>query len=59
MLETHPLMGRVVPELNRTDLRELLYRQYRIVYRVVGPAELAVLLVHHGAKPLSLESLFG
>ena len=59
LLENHPLLGRMVPEFNRTDLRELLYRPYRIVYQVVKADEVAILLVHHGAKPLSLEALFG
>lgn len=59
LLETHPLMGRVVPELNRVDLRELLYKQYRIMYQVLSPNDLAILVVHHGAQPVSLESLFG
>ena len=26
LLESHPLMGRIVPEFNRPDLRELLYK---------------------------------
>ena len=59
LLESHPLMGRVIPELNQPDLRELLYRQYRIMYQVLAPDALAILVVHHGAKPVSLESLFG
>lgn len=59
LLENLPLLRRMVPEFNRTDLRELLYRQYRIVYQVMNANELAILLVHHGAKPLSLNSLFG
>lgn len=59
LLESHPLMGRIIPEFSRPDLRELLYKQYRIVYQVLAPDELAILVVHHGAKPVSLESLFG
>lgn len=59
LLESHPLMGRIVPEFNRPDLRELLYKQYRIMYQVLSPTDLAILVVHHGAKPVSLESLFG
>jgi toxin ParE1/3/4 len=27
-----PRIGRIVPEFNRHDLRELIYRDYRIVY---------------------------
>ncbi|MFD1469204.1 type II toxin-antitoxin system RelE/ParE family toxin [Hymenobacter caeli] len=59
LLESHPLMGRIIPELNQTDLRELLYKQYRIMYQVLTPNDLAILVVHHGSKPVSLESLFG
>lgn len=59
LLESHPLMGRVVPEFNRADLRELLYKQYRIMYQVLSANDLAILVVHHSAKPVSLESLFG
>lgn len=59
LLETHPLMGRIVPEFNRPDLRKLLYKQYRIMYQVLAPEALAILVGHHGAKPVSMESLFG
>jgi toxin ParE1/3/4 len=33
-LETFPMSGRVVPELGRDDVRELIAGEYRIVYRV-------------------------
>jgi len=36
MLTRFPEMGRLVPELARADLRELVEGQYRIVYRVRG-----------------------
>lgn len=58
LLETHPLLGRVIPEFNRADLRELLYKQYRIMYQVLAPEDLAILIIHHSAKPVSLDSLF-
>jgi len=29
-LQTHPLRGRVVPEYDRQDLRELIFRSYRL-----------------------------
>lgn len=31
-----PLVGRVVPEFGRADLREVFVRSYRIVYRMIG-----------------------
>jgi plasmid stabilization system protein ParE len=33
ILKSYPNLGRVVPELNQGDIRELLFRQYRIVLR--------------------------
>ena len=39
-----PLAGRVVPELGRSDIRELLERTYRIVYQFDG-LQLVVLTV--------------
>jgi len=50
---THaPKIGRVVPEFNREDLRELLFRAYRIVYQVRGET-VTVLRVVHGARDLA------
>jgi len=33
-IESFPESGRIVPELNRPDVRELLVGEYRIVYRL-------------------------
>jgi plasmid stabilization system protein ParE len=46
-----PLIGRVVPEFNRQDLREVIFRGYRIVY-LVQSDEVLVLRVVHGARDL-------
>lgn len=48
-LQSEPLMGRVVPEYGREDLRELIVRNYRLVYLVRG-AEVVVIRVVHGAR---------
>ncbi|MBN1459960.1 MAG: type II toxin-antitoxin system RelE/ParE family toxin [Armatimonadetes bacterium] len=39
-LEDFPLSGRVVPELGRVDVREIIIGEYRIVYRLKGEAAL-------------------
>ena len=31
-----PLRGRTVPEISNPDIRELIFRRYRIVYRIIG-----------------------
>jgi plasmid stabilization system protein ParE len=44
-------MGRIVPEIDREDIRELLIQRHRIIYRLL-PDEVEILTVHHGARPL-------
>ena len=41
-LRSFPESGRVVPELNRQDIREVIVRPYRVVYRIrEGKVEIA------------------
>jgi toxin ParE1/3/4 len=46
-----PLSGRRVPEIGRDDVRELLLRNYRLVYRVLDKA-IDVLTVFEGHRLL-------
>jgi toxin ParE1/3/4 len=46
-----PEMGRRVPELRRTDIRELFHGQYRIIYRV--GSSVFILTVRHTSQLLS------
>ena len=48
-LRQFPESGRIVPELGRTEVRELLVGSYRIVY-LVGPGVVHILTVFHGAR---------
>ncbi len=47
-----PLLGRKVPEADDDSVREILFRKYRIMYRV-EPDRILVLMVIHGARDLS------
>src|SRR5437870_3309641 len=47
-----PQLGRVVPEFGRTDLREVIFNGYRIVYLFRNDA-VTVLRVVHGARDLA------
>lgn len=53
-LEAFPLSGRVVPEVGDESLREIVYRNYRIVYRV-KPEAVEIITVFHAARLLRLE----
>lgn len=50
-LETFPHMGRIVPEYNNPDIRELIYQNYRIVYKIEKKAVYLALVIH-GSKEL-------
>lgn len=52
ILKDFPEIGRIVPEYNKPDLRELIYQNYRIVYRIVNDA-IYIVLVIHGARNLT------
>jgi addiction module RelE/StbE family toxin len=41
-LETFPLSGRIVPDLGRDDVREIIVGEYRLVYKI--PAGAAIML---------------
>ena len=55
-LRRNPYLGRRVPELPGTELRELIEGNYRIVYRVRAPF-VHVLTVFEGHRHLPLEDL--
>jgi toxin ParE1/3/4 len=49
-LKDFPQSARVVPEFERSDIREIVEPPYRIIFRLVGMDEIHILTVHHGAK---------
>ncbi len=50
-LETFPRSGRAVPEVEDDDVREVIYRDYRVIYLYDETAErIEVLSVLHSSK---------
>ena len=54
-LRTHTLkdfieIGRLVPEFDKKEIRELIEGRYRIVYRVLSSSEIDILTIHHSSK---------
>lgn len=50
-LETHPLLGGIVPEYGENSIREILRTPYRIIYRVLED-RVDVLAVVHAARSM-------
>ena len=57
-LESFPGQGRVVPEVGRPSIRELIYGEYRVIYKVQGKA-VSVLTVRHGRRRFNLREVRG
>lgn len=52
-LEIMPRCGRIVPELESYGFREVIYQNYRIVYRITeGSEDVEILAVVHGAREI-------
>jgi len=45
----HSLSGRKVPEFDAEDIREVIEKPYRIIYRI-KPGQIDVIAVIHGAR---------
>ena len=57
-LETNPRIGRMVPEVGRNDkIREIIFGNYRIIYKIFDTQTVYILTVHHSAKRLRQTSL--
>jgi addiction module RelE/StbE family toxin len=53
-LRDFPELGRQVPETDKSDVRELIFQGYRIIYRHrSGSERIQVLTVVHGSRDLA------
>ncbi len=52
ILKTFPLSGRIVPEKNHENVRELIEGSYRIIYEIVSNEQVNILTVYHSARDL-------
>jgi addiction module RelE/StbE family toxin len=55
-LELFPESGRVVPELNRKEIREVIIGNYRIIYKIRGES-VEILTVYHSSRLLDVNEI--
>lgn len=58
ILESQPLIGRIVPELNDPSTRELVMGNYRIIYYMDSNDIVTILTVHHSQRLLTNNPAF-
>ena len=52
IIKTMPEIGRIVPELESSEIRELIEGNYRIVYRIKTRDYIEIITVHHTSRNL-------
>ncbi len=57
MFQVSVRIGRIVPEFENEDIRELIFERYRVIYRVVDEHSVHILSIFHGSRILSLNSI--
>lgn len=55
-LRAYPESGRMVSELNRPEIRQILHPPYRLIYRIEAK-RILVLTVRHGREELAAEAI--
>ena len=55
-LPNGPYIGRIVPEIDNPDIRELIFKKYRIVYRITKN-KIEILTVFEGHKLLRTDEI--
>ena len=52
LLKTFPLSGKIITEIKKSDLREIIQGNYRIIYKIVSKERIDIITIHHAARSL-------
>ena len=55
-LISSPEIGRIVPEIKNNQFRELIYGNYRIIYRI-EKNQISILTIRHGMQILPIDEI--
>lgn len=55
-LRSNPGTGRIVPEINDSQFRELIYGNYRIIYHI-EEKQISILTIRHGKQILPIDEI--
>jgi plasmid stabilization system protein ParE len=56
LLKLSPEMGREVPEISRKEIREIIFGNYRIIYRI-EKTKISILTIRHGKQILPVDEI--
>ncbi|MDP3029001.1 MAG: type II toxin-antitoxin system RelE/ParE family toxin [Deltaproteobacteria bacterium] len=55
-LKISPKIGRIVPEIRNNQFREIIYGNYRIIYRI-ETEQISILTIRHGKQILPIKEI--
>ena len=55
-LRLNPEIGRIIPEINEHQFWELMYGNYRIIYRIEAK-QISILTIRHGKQILPIDEI--
>jgi addiction module RelE/StbE family toxin len=55
-LKSSPEIGRIVPDISNKQFRELIYGNYRIIYRI-EKKQISILTIRHGKQILPIQEI--
>ena len=55
-LQSSPKIGRIVPEISDEQFREIIYGNYRIIYRI-ELKQISILTIRHGKQILPIDEI--
>lgn len=53
ILKTYPLSGKIITEIIKSDFREIIQGNYRVIYKIVTNQRIDIITIHHAARSLS------
>jgi len=57
ILKSQPFSGKLVSEINKENIREIITGNYRIIYKIKSKNQLDILTIHHSARDLAKRKL--
>ena len=57
IISTNPLLGRIVPEANDKNIREIFCGNYRVIYQIAENDFISVLTVFHTSRLLTYKNI--
>ena len=57
ILKSQIYAGKIVSEIDRQNIRELIEGNYRIIYKIVNNSRVDILTIHHSSRDLTRRNI--